>query len=496
MSLFQQERSGKLLKVLPYIVIALGVILRIVVYLQNRSLIIDEANIARNLFERGFTTLLQPLSYEQYAPPLFLYIEELATLLGGFSEYILRFYPLLSGIAVLLLLYQVLKDYAEDNAVWYALILLATGPIYLRYSTEVKQYMPDAMVALALILFALRRNILTMPATRFALFWAVAGSIAIWLSMPAVFMLFTIGLYYCYILWQANALQKISPLAIAGILWAAQFAWYYFAVLQDQATSGYLQNFHKEYFLYFLPTNGDALMHNWEIVVMKVLGNAAGHWALSIIFHLACIIAGLVYLLRRHTAKAILLVVPVLLMLLAAALQRYSLIPRLTLFAMPLLLVLIAAGLSRLFLMSRKWMSVVYIVLAIICINNFNAVGDVATGAMRYEEMKQSLHFLQQAKIDGPQLYVHHLAQPAFTYYTQIHPQHSQFAFLQNAHMLQWGMDYAALSREMPPHAALLYGWQEEGETSAQVNTLLDNGLKIANRNDVPGGIVFIFTRQ
>lgn len=495
MSLLNKARGNKLLQILPYIIIALGIILRIAVYLQNRSLIIDEANIARNLFERGFMQLTQPLQYEQYAPPLFLWIEELLTILAGFSEYTLRFYPLMSGIAVLLLLYRVLKEYADNNAIWYALILLATGPIYLRYSTEIKQYMPDAMIALALILFALRRNILIMPPLRFALFWVITGSVAIWLSMPSVFMLASIGLYYCYILGRAKAWNKITPLVIAGAVWAAQFAYYYFTVLQDQATSGYLQNFHKEYFLHLLPTTGGAFMHNWEIVVMKVLGNAAGHWALSIIFHLACIIAGLAYLLRRHTAKAILIIVPVLLMLFAAALQRYSLIPRLTIFAMPLLLVLIASGLSRLFLMSKKWLSAAYVVLAFICINNFNAIGDVANSTMRYEEMKQSLAFLKKENINAGSLYVHHLAQPAFTYYTQIHPQHGEYANLLNPHFLNWGTDYAALARQMPLHAALLYGWQWEHETSAQVNTLLDNGLKIATRNDVPGGIVFIFTK-
>ena len=71
--------SSKILKVIAIAVVALGIALRVAVYLQNRDISMDEANVARNLFERDFAGLLKPLFYEQFAPPVFLWIEKAVT---------------------------------------------------------------------------------------------------------------------------------------------------------------------------------------------------------------------------------------------------------------------------------------------------------------------------------------------------------------------------------------------------------------------------------
>ena len=77
--------TNKLAKYFVALILVMGVVLRLVYYFQDYDLIIDEANIARNLAERSFTGLCSPLSYEQYSPPSFLWIEKLMTLAFGFS---------------------------------------------------------------------------------------------------------------------------------------------------------------------------------------------------------------------------------------------------------------------------------------------------------------------------------------------------------------------------------------------------------------------------
>ena len=54
--------------------------LKISQYLEARSLFIDEANLARNIAEKGYLTLFSNLDYEQYAPPIFLVLSKLAFL--------------------------------------------------------------------------------------------------------------------------------------------------------------------------------------------------------------------------------------------------------------------------------------------------------------------------------------------------------------------------------------------------------------------------------
>jgi hypothetical protein len=93
LSLFRSKDT--LLRILILAFIAIGVLLRMAMYFHNRNLIIDEANIVRNLAERDFAGLTLPLKYEQYAPPVFLWIEKLASLLFGYGEKAMRLYPLL-----------------------------------------------------------------------------------------------------------------------------------------------------------------------------------------------------------------------------------------------------------------------------------------------------------------------------------------------------------------------------------------------------------------
>ena len=73
----------KLLSLFGWGLIFIGISFRLILFFQNRNLIIDEANIVRNIYERDFIGLLKPLSYQQYAPPLFLWMEELWSLLLG-----------------------------------------------------------------------------------------------------------------------------------------------------------------------------------------------------------------------------------------------------------------------------------------------------------------------------------------------------------------------------------------------------------------------------
>jgi predicted membrane-bound mannosyltransferase len=109
------------------------------VYLQNRNLLLDEANVARNLFERDFTGLVKPLNYEQYAPPVFLWVEKLNAILFGFSEYALRLYPLLAGIASVFVMYALLKRLVPMSALWFPLLLFVATHMLIRYSSELRQ---------------------------------------------------------------------------------------------------------------------------------------------------------------------------------------------------------------------------------------------------------------------------------------------------------------------------------------------------------------------
>ncbi len=63
--------------VFPAAIILVGLLLRLLHYLNNRSLWLDEAMLARNILDRGSFELLITLDYNQGAPVLFLLLPDL-----------------------------------------------------------------------------------------------------------------------------------------------------------------------------------------------------------------------------------------------------------------------------------------------------------------------------------------------------------------------------------------------------------------------------------
>ncbi|HEX6657590.1 MAG TPA: hypothetical protein VF065_05885, partial [Ilumatobacter sp.] len=88
---------------LIWVVVAVGVVLRIARFLDNRSLWLDEAFLAINLTEKSFSELFGRLEFLQSAPVGFLLAQKSVITLLGDSEYSMRLIPLLASIASLIL---------------------------------------------------------------------------------------------------------------------------------------------------------------------------------------------------------------------------------------------------------------------------------------------------------------------------------------------------------------------------------------------------------
>src|SRR5258707_1345114 len=106
----EQQIPERALRLWVSLAITLGALLRLVLYLRNRSLWYDEALLALNILHRPFAGLFATLDYHQSAPIGFLVLEKLATKIGGGSEFVLRFTPLVFGIGALFLFSQVARE--------------------------------------------------------------------------------------------------------------------------------------------------------------------------------------------------------------------------------------------------------------------------------------------------------------------------------------------------------------------------------------------------
>ena len=106
---------------LPLSVLILGAALRINVYFQNRSLIIDEANLARYVIENKWTNFYQyqdkKLNYHQYAPPIFSSLSKINLRLLGNNEYALKLPSIIAGILSLVALGYLLHYFLGPTVV-------------------------------------------------------------------------------------------------------------------------------------------------------------------------------------------------------------------------------------------------------------------------------------------------------------------------------------------------------------------------------------------
>lgn len=452
----QNETLQKVLHLLPWLIIFVGAVTRIIVWFQNRNLFIDEANVARNIYERNLAGLARPLSYEQYAPPVFLWITKISASLFGYSEMALRVMPILSGIGALIMLFYLLRECTSYKALWYPLALMAVSYILIRYSSELKQYMTDAFVVLSLMVLALKTDLLQLSAKKFTLIWFLVGSLAIWASMPSVFALAGIGCYYLFLCLQAKNYQKIYPLAIVAVLWVAQFVFYYLAILKPQADSSYLQNFHQGYFMFLIPTDKAKLMHNWYLF-RTLLQETSGYAGLSWKVNTGLFLLGAIALLRKQTARGLLVIVPILAVFLAAGLHQYSLIPRVGIFIMPLILVLIGCGFSTLMSIRFIPLQLLLVFFGIRAINDHSMLRPMIKEPYQFENLTEEFEFLQEHHLSGSQIYMHYGVVPAYKYYTEIHPARNKWAAMKGAHPVSWDVNRDSLAQQVARPVAFIY---------------------------------------
>jgi len=450
-------------KILALIIFVIGIGVRLAVFLQNRNLFIDEANIARNIYERNVLALATPLSYEQYAPPVFLWMLKLFTFLFGYGEMAFRIYPLLAGFGSLVLLYMILKELTSLRTLWYPLGLFVVGYMSIRYATELKQYISDVLVVLGLIWLALRTDIFTRSRGQFILIWLVAGSVGIWAAMPSVFVLSGVGFYYLGQVLAKKDFSKTGIIVAVGFLWLAQFAIYYFLILKPQIDSSYLQKFHQNYFLSATPNGREEWRHNWN-VIKTLIQETSGFKAAAFRFNLVLLVIGGIAFFVRRRAKSLLVIVPLAAAILAAALNQYSLIPRVALFMTPLMLILIGYGLHSLVNIRPPIFSLLLLPVGLYFIYSFSSI-KMAWERYETEEITDAMDFVISNNIQsGQQVYVHNGARPAFIYYTQIHPQQSKWKKISAAHLLLWDANYDELARNADTVSAYIFTSVEADE--------------------------------
>ncbi|HEY9646731.1 MAG TPA: glycosyltransferase family 39 protein, partial [Chroococcidiopsis sp.] len=335
----QRISGGLAFPALPILIIGFGIYIRIVQYLHNRALWADEAALTLNILNRSYLELFLPLDNEQGAPIGFLLVERLMVQLLGSSEFALRLFPLICGIGSLFLLYILAKRLLLPSAVPIVLWLAASSDRLIYYSSEVKQYSTDVTIALALTLFLLSiREQLYRP--RAVALTAAVGSMAIWWSHPAIFVLAGVELAFILTdLLQRKKLYVLGKLPIYGA-WLLSFVAFYLFSLQRLSNNDVLLT---SWTGRGLPPS--PLDLGWSIrALSEYFYNPVGFVGAFKAIAILAALMGCISWFRRKPETLLLMVLPIAVTLFASYLDKYPFNGRLILFLYPFAAMAIAEG--------------------------------------------------------------------------------------------------------------------------------------------------------
>jgi hypothetical protein len=402
--------------------VALGAGLRLWQYFANTAMWLDEVAVARNILDRSLWDLLTlPLAYDQTAPKGFLLVEKIAVSFFGGSDYVLRFFPLVSSLVALVVFWRIVIRWLDRFAGLVALALFATAVPYVVFASQVKQYSSDVAVGMLLLWLALALRDVNLSAWK-GLRVGIAGAVLVWFSQPSVLMVCALGasLTLFALTDRHEGQGRLWVLAMALGLWVASALVSALAGLTSMTMST-KEYMHRFWAAGFPPVPISRIARTlWPWDQLERLLGKGGPASLIYpvpILYFGLIVLGFVVLWRRDRFLTALLLTPIGLTLAAASAQQYPFSDRPILFLTPSFFVAIGAAVEQI----RQWINRRSKLLGVLVpvLVTASAVYPMAKTppAYHFENMKPELAYMQERRRPGDAVYVYYGAAPAVTFY-------------------------------------------------------------------------------
>jgi hypothetical protein len=337
---------------LTLVVVALGIVWRVIHYLLAFPIWGDEGFVAINFLVRDAAGMLQPLKWGQIVSAGYMWIGLAACRWLGTSEWALRFPSFVFGIASLLIFYRFAWRVLPLPAAALATSILAIAYYPIRHATEVKPYALDMLVSLGLTVLAWAVFQRPQSAWRWLALIGL-GAAAPWLSYPAAFVAGGAGILLTILLVRRRFDRSIGlGWAVFGLLLVASFVAMYSTYGRAQAEFGSRLVEIDMWRKAFPPSLAHPLefigwmlwMHTGNMLAYPFGSDKGGSTAT---FLLVCV--GAVRMWRQNRSLLVLLLSPLALAFIAGALQRYpyGASARTSLFMAPAFCLLAGVGLWR-----------------------------------------------------------------------------------------------------------------------------------------------------
>jgi uncharacterized membrane protein len=481
---------------LAWAVLAVGLLFRIVHYLGNRSLWLDEAMLARNILDRGPLDLLRPLAHYQTAPVLVRLLMDAATVLFGPNELALRLVPLLASLASLWLCFRIGRIFFENRflAVFMALVAFSYPLVY--YAQEVKPYAIDVAVALALIYTFLRLMRSATVTTAHVALLGVGGSVAIGLSHTAALVLAGMGIPLLVLTARTKDRRVLGGLVGVFVLWVFTYGLQYWLCVYSPRSNRFLRPFYSGGFLP-APTSMGAIT-TWGVMLQSLL-QYTGYPSPWTIFITALIAVAAVEAVRHRRLDSSIVILTIVATLAASALHQYPVIHakaetwevtygKFILFLVPPLYLLIVRGLQT--LTARGGPPVAWLLTALLLVPSLSSALTLFRPIVR-EEVRPVLHYLGEHRQPGDRVYVYYRDPHAVKYYewsVKLPEQDVHWGKSSIRHQPQFSDEIAAMQRWT--RVWFLFSHRYEDKETQFLSHL--NG-KLLDRYHAPGVSLYLY---
>ena len=349
-------------------------VLRLAQFLHFRELWFDEACLAVDLINKSFSELLGFLECNRLSPLAYLFWLKGTTLVFGEGEYALRSPALVAGLGSVLLFYLFVRQTALQSRsasessgtlgelgrrptrvsadlalVAPALFLFAINKHAIYYSAEVRHYSLAVAFTCLLYWLTLRKwpkTNETAPPLRKFVYLGITGAAAVWFALASIFVLAAIGTVEILRSAIRRDWRGFAMMAVVGLLWAGSFS------IHMNILSGNLEDArHTEalggivdYLSIPIPPTNFAEMIVVRDALERIFYIPGGFTYIGLsafVFLLGCISFWF-----RRKYLLLLLLLPLGMVLMATAIDRYPFRNQYLLFFLPCQLVLIAEGIA------------------------------------------------------------------------------------------------------------------------------------------------------
>ncbi|MCC3156956.1 glycosyltransferase family 39 protein [Hymenobacter sp. 15J16-1T3B] len=436
------ERTARWSRLL-YLVLALGIALRLVHFFYSRSFVTDELYLGVNIIKKGYWALAtEPFEYQQKAPIGYLWAVKSLALVFGYGEKSLRLFSLLAGIASLLVLVPVARYFLKPWTVVVAVAIMAFSSACVFHSIEAKQYATELLAAVVAVWLYTRYRARTDVGS--LLLWGLLGSALLWFSFSLIFVLAGIGIGLSVHALARRQWRTLLLYAIPFGLWVLSFGAQYLLITSKYHESGWLIDYFDRMDQAFMPmppsvASAKWLAHKVYLTLLHPLslmldldGNldVLNQHPLRYVFkmgwlHLSCLVIGAVYFARKDRLNFAVLLLPMALAVAASAVKVYPFHERFTLFLLPALIIVISLGvewLQRRLARRPAWFGLLLaLFFAPTVITSAREAADPRL-AMHTEYSREAIMYVNEHYRPGDAVYVFWNMNQSYEYYQLAYP--------------------------------------------------------------------------